>query len=175
MADDGENFFELCDDMSADLSYVASSLIFEGAIDMNIGVFADVYYLYELNMEKGYDIFDLKCEIIEKLPYILFSLYHVKPEYLTYYPLPLDKSDEKALIPKHSVSLKLDPKVTNAGLEAIKADILVNDDQLDVLTDNRSFDAPYPASVKNVVLWKLYETCGFEEAGKTRLLYKAVD
>ena len=93
---------------------------------------------------------------------------------LAYYPLPLDRSNEKALVPKHNVSLKFDPKITPDGLNAIKTEIMVNDDQLDMLIDSRSSYSPYPASAKDKQLWELYEACGFEEAGKTRMLYMTV-
>ena len=172
MSEDGEDFLMLCDDMSADLSYVASSFIYEDLIDVNIGVSADIYYIYELEMEKGFDDNELKQQILEKLPYILFILYHVKPQYLAYYPLPLDKSDADALIPKHSVSVKLDPKITANGVPADNANILLNDDELDTLVEG---NAPYPVSAKNTELWKFYESCGFEEIGNTRMLYKEIE
>ena len=91
---------------------------------------------------------------------MMFRLYHVKPQYLAYYPLPLDKSDADALIPKHSVSVKLDPKITANGVPADNANILLNDDELDTLVEG---NAPYPVSAKNTELWKLYEDSGFEE------------
>ena len=172
MSVDGENFLMLCDDMSADLSYVASSFISDDIIDLIIGVYADVYYLHELEMEKGYDDYDLKCHILDKLPYIIFSLYHVKPQYLAYYPLPLERTDGNALVPKHNVSLKIDPKITADGLPENRTDILLNDNELDSLIEG---DAPYPTSAKDTELWKLYEDCGFEEIGNTRLLYKVIE
>ena len=86
-------------------------------------------------------------------------------------PLPLDKSDADALIPKHSVSVKLDPKITANGVPADNANILLNDDELDTLVEG---NAPYPVSAKNTELWKFYESCGFEEIGNTRMLYKEV-
>ena len=174
MSDDGEDILTLCDDMSADLLYVATSLASDGLIDPYTGIYSDIYYIYELEMQKGYDDKELKQTILEKLPYILFSLYHVKPEYLAYYPLPLGSSNEDALVPKHSVSL-FTPKITEEGIEAIQADILVNDDQLDTLSNHRATYSPYPASEKDRELWELYASCGFREAGKTRMLYKTVN
>ena len=162
----------LCDDMSADLSYVASSFMFEDLVDVNTGVLADIYYIYELEMEKGFDDYELKQQILEKLPYILFRLYHVKPQYFAYYPLPLDKSDAEALIPKHSVSVKLDHEITANGVSVDNASLLLNDDELDALIEG---NAPYPSSAKNTDLWKFYESCGFEEIGNTRILYKEVE
>ncbi len=172
ISEDGEDLLMLCDDMSADLSYVASTFMFEDLIDVNTGVLADIYYIYELEMEKVCDNNELKREILEKLPYILFSLYHVKPQYLAYYPLTLDRSDADALIPKHSISVKLDPKITVNGVSADNANFLLNDDELDTLVEG---NAPYPVSAKNTELWKFYESCGFEEIGNTRMLYKEVE
>ena len=168
MMADGEDMLLLCDDMSADLAYVASSFAAEGLIRHGLKVYYDIYYIYELEMEKEFDDTALKCEIIEKLPNILFGLYHVRPEYLAYYPLPLDSPDAKALVPKHNVTLSA------PGAQEAKSSILVNDDHLDVLADSRSLFSPYPVSAKNRKLWELYESFGFGEVGKTRLLFKAV-
>ena len=177
LTQDGYDFRIACDDISGDLEFVASSLIGSGLIRSEFDLLNDIYYIDDLEMDPDYDDTELKLKILEKLPEIVFKMYHVRPSMLTYYPMPLENVDTNTEEPKHDVSVTVDPAVIDMAVH--KSDKImrmkITDDELDNILRNDKEPFSYPTAVKDPRLWDLFENDGFEEAGQTRLLYKIVD
>ena len=177
LTQDGYNFWLACDDMSGDLSFVASSLMSSKIIQNDFDLLNDIYYIHEIEMEKKFDIFDLKVRILENLLDMIFKLYNVRPSMLTYYPMPLENSDKTVEEPKHDIAVMVDPAMIDGAVH--KTDKImrmkITDNELDSLLQKDNEPITYPTSEKDPALWDLYQKAGFEEAGQTRLLYKKTE
>lgn len=91
MLAEGEDPWEICDDVHGDLEYTISALKDpECPLNEDDGdPYQDVYYIHEWEMEKGHNSAALKAEILDRLPNIILMLFQVKPDILAYYPSPL--------------------------------------------------------------------------------------
>lgn len=190
--EEGDEPLEICDDVDCDLEYTISALSDEGGpLNKESGdPYQDVFYIHELKMEKGYDNKALKSRIINELPGLILTFFHVAPELLVFYPSPMDYTpdpDKEAryhalqgivaqkmesvidAITERDSQKNEDGKIIRFG-DAYK----FSEDELNFVMRRRHSGSSYPEAAKDKKEYAFYEANGFEEAGDSRLLYKYV-
>jgi hypothetical protein len=190
--DGGNDPLEVCDDSDADLEYTISALQDEGGpLNSESGdPEQNVYYIHELQMESGFDYGSLKSRIIKELPGLIFSLLHVAPDILAFYPEPLDftpdpSEAERLQILQSIVADKVDSAIgsiagkrkdTNEeeNISKLADAYQFSDDELKFAMRRRSSSSSYPEQAKDQKEYAFYEANDFEEVGNSRLLYKHV-
>lgn len=91
MFEAGQDPYTVCDDISGELEFVMSALQEEnGPLNDEIhDDYQDVFYIEELQLKSKYKTQKLSVSILNSVPDMIFSLYHVYPNILCYYPRPL--------------------------------------------------------------------------------------
>lgn len=189
---EGEDPLEICDDVDVDLEYTISALSDEGGpLNMESGdPEQDVYYIHELKMEPGYDDALLKSKIINELPGLILTFFHVNPDLLAFYPAPLEYAPDPNVEVRYQVLQNIAAQKVDSAIGAIIGDpskklepnniVKFGDayqftkDELNLVMRRRHSGSSYPAEAKDREEYAFYEANGFEEVGNSRLLYKYV-
>ncbi len=179
MLDVGEDPLFVCDASSGDLEYVMSALSDAGG-PLNMEPYQDVYYIHEIKIDGEYEPI-LKGKILDELPNIIFSLLHVSPDIVAFYPAPLEytpdpaekeKYDRLQRIAAQKLDLALNPK-ENGNVINFASAYKFSDDDLKMVTRRRYSGSSYPEEAKDLKEYAFYQAHGFEEAGNSRVLYKS--
>jgi hypothetical protein len=189
---EGDDPLDICDAVDGDLEYTISALSDkDGPLHIENGdSYQDVFYIHELNMEASYDDAVLKSRIINELPRLILSLFHVAPDLLAYYPMPLEFTpdlDQKARyealqnIAMQKMERAFD--ASNKGLNRKEDGKILrfgdayqfSADELNLVMRRRHSGSSYPEDAKNKKEYAFYTENGFEEVGDSRLLYKLVE
>lgn len=174
---------DICDAAHADLEYTMSAMTEEGPLKEDI--FADVYYIHELNMESDFDNAQYKQKVLELLPMAVLNLFCTYPDYLAFYPEPLPYAPD---IAKQEQCQRLqqiaaDKIDSTFGFATTESDNRVlkfsdayqlDDNEIKMVMRRRVPGQSYPKEAKDKNEFSLYEGSGFQEVGETRLLCKRV-
>ncbi len=184
---------EVCDASDGDLEYTISALSDEnGPLNIETGdPEQDVFYIHKLKMESGHDDELLKGRILEELPSLIFSFFHILPDILAFYPAPLDYTPDPAEEERYQILQKISTQKLESTIasnieeqptEQSNGNVLsfadayqFSEDELKFVTRRRYSGSPYPDEAKDLKEYSFYEANGFEEAGDSRLLYKIVE
>jgi len=174
-----ESVYEICDDISGDLEFAISVLQGNGGpLNEETGdEFQDVFYIDELEILEQYNSVKLKVLIINSIPQIIFSLYHVCADILAYYPRSLPyEEDLNKKIKKDMATIvardKLDRKMNNGNESESDFQLVLDEEQVNYILGRRNESDSYPEPAKDKPLWNIYQKAGFVEIGKSRLLFK---
>ena len=181
---DGDQPMYLCSDIGYDIGAVISCLSDPtGPLDKD--PFQDVFYIEELEMDKGYDDDDLKITILRNLSDIILNLKNVRPELIAYYPTPLPYELDIHTKIKRSMAdiifmeMAQNPfsVFTEDGIDANGKEyqLTLDEEQLNYIMGNRNPNSSYPESAKDMPIWEFYQKAGFVESGISRLLYLATN
>ncbi len=187
--DNDEDPWQLCDDIDGDLEYTISALQdSSGPLNPIDGEpYQDVYYIHRFELIMDYDDVELKSNIINELPNLIFTLLHVKPDILAYYPSPLEYSvdsafNDRQMALQHIVMQKLSVPNKGDSNENNKRKIVdfgrkyrFSEDEMNIIMGRRNSESSYPEEAKDLKEFEFYIINGFKEAGDSRLLYKCVD
>lgn len=189
----GDDPLDICDAVDGDLEYTISALSDkDGPLNIESGEpYQDVYYIHGLKMEASYDDVALKSRIINELPGLILSLFHVAPDLLAYYPMPLEftpnpEQEARYQALQNIAKQKMESafNVLNKKVSQKKGDKKIlrfgdayqlSEDELNMVMRRRHSGSSYPEDAKDKREFDFYKGNGFEEAGDSRLLYKRVD
>lgn len=173
---------EICDDVNQDLEYTLSAMSDnEGPFCMED--YQDVYYIHDFQMEKGYNNDELKSRIITELANVILRLFHVKPGFLAFYPLPLEYIPNPNEEARYDILQKMAAQKVDMALGFEKQDEKLlpfanayqfSDDELNIIMRRRVSGSSYPKEAKNKKEFDFYISNGFKEVGDSRLLCKEV-
>ena len=184
---------EICDDVDGDLEYTISALSDkDGPLNAETGdAYQDVYYIDELKMETSYNDASLKSRIIEELPTLIFTLFHVTPDLLAFYPAPLEYTPDPSKRAKYQALQGIAAQKIDSAIDAITtkgakkqedektlnfaAVYQFSEDELNLIMRRRYSGSSYPKEAKDMKEYDFYEANGFQEAGDSRLLYKHIE
>jgi len=179
--DDDEDVYIVCDDTSGDLEFVMSALQEDsGPLSKKTDdEYRDVFYIEELILKKKYNTKKLNVSILNSISDIMFSLYHVYPNILCYYPRPLPFEEDMtkkikkdmAVIAAHEI---MERELGDTQLNNSEYQLALDEEQINYILGRRNSNDAYPETAKDKDIWGLYEKAGFIEVGNSRLLYKSV-
>jgi len=177
--DDDEDVYTVCDDTSGDLEFVMSALQEDSGplSEKTDDEYRDVFYIEELILKKKYSTQKLNVSILNSISDIIFSLYHVYPNILCYYPRPLPfKEDmtkkikkDMAVIAAHEI---MERELGDTQFNNSEYQLALDDEQANYILGRRNSSDAYPESAKDKDIWSLYKKAGFTEVDNSRLLYK---
>ena len=192
--DQGEDPYQICDDVDADLEYMMSALLEEtGPMNPLVGdPYRDVFYIHTIEFESGYRNQRLKKRIIKEIPDILLSLENVRPTVMAYYPYPLeDQEEDEEYQEKSRILSAIACDKVEARLPRFLKDVSeepdskrvkrfgqyyrFTDDEVNIVLGRRNSYSSYEETRKNVSEFRFYESCGFQEIGDSRLLFIEID
>ena len=180
MLDDDTDIYTVCDDISGELEFVISALQEDGGplSEKTFDEYRDVFYIEDLILKKKYNTQKLNVSILNSISDIVFSLYHVSPNILCYYPRPLPfeeditkkiKKDMAVIAAREIMERDLcDTKPSNSGYQ-----LALDDEQVNYILGRRNSSDAYPETAKDNAVWSVYQKAGFIEIGNSRFLYKA--
>lgn len=162
--ENGESPYDICDDLNGDLEMAMSILQANGGLLNNEygDEYQDVFYIDEL--------------ILNNVSNIVFSLYHVEPNILCYYPQPIPYEEninkkikrEMAVIVARDI-LEKEDKNNNSDYN-----LVLDEEQLNCILGRHNPSDAYPEEAKDKPLWSIYQKSGFVEVGNSRLLHKLI-
>lgn len=175
--DRGIDIHDLCGSIDADLEFVCSALQEGGGPAEKEEIFYDynMFYIHEIEIDSKYMTKELFSKIVSELPEILLYHYHVCPEMLIYYPVPLEYDrcmDElQQRIAEAALSESLKHLYGDDETDDDTPHLVMSPDQLNRAMGKRVQGESYPESAKDKPLWEMYESNGFKEWLNTRVLY----
>lgn len=184
MLEDGEEPYEICDNLDGDLEYTISALSDpEGPLNSEEGdPYQNVYYIDQLNIKSDYESINLKKRIIQEIPEMIFKFCHIEPSIIAYYPASLEhEPDQENQARRDAVQNILAQKVEAQSRAALNSNIInfganypFSEEEVNMILGRRNPGISYPESAKDLDEFVFYELVGFSEIGNSRLLYKKV-
>ena len=170
------DILDKCDEADGDLEYAVSALMENDGPFLNLEVF-NHFYIHEITLNDRYDTPEMFERVIEELPDIVFTHYHVCPDMLIYMPArrpyndPLDEIEREIATEVHRDNIErflgIKPKS--------EPHLILSPKQQAMALGRRYKGETYPESAKDKALWEKYESVGFEEWKNTRVMYKIID
>lgn len=167
-----KDYYTQCDDAGAMLEFVVSALMeSNGPLIQN--EYCNFFYVEEVNIEKKYHdkLFDT---IIEKLPEIMLTHYHVSPDIIAVNPDSLPYDDTLEEIERnlaHEIHSKV-KKQMRGEKDPDEPIYHLTEDQFCIQMGVRRPGESYPESAIDKEEWQLWQRNGFKEWKNTRVLYK---
>jgi hypothetical protein len=177
----GEDPLIICDDINGNFSFVIGKLS-ESDGPLAIDEFQNVFYMtdftFELHEQITIDLFNHLAETI-------FAHYHVYPDIIAYYPLPLEytkteSESERLEILKANqqeyIAYQIDKIYgaevkQNSNISQFSHYYSFSEEEHNLLNGYEAEGASYPESAKNKEEFSLFEKLGYQEFSNSRLLY----
>ncbi len=169
----------VCDDFSADLSFVASKI--DDYFEEN-DFASNVFYIHELEIEEQYRNNGFGSKVIQELPYLLNYHYGILTDIIAYYPAPTQRDEAPEATPYEEAMMRQASYMMNEYLGGESAASQMSKDkvvalprrqskeEIDELIEIEKNTPSYPEEYKNADLFRFYKKNGFEEFNQTRLL-----
>lgn len=176
----GEDPYQICDSNHGDLEAMYSVL--REYEDDFIGYNDDIYYIEEIELDFTYQGFGYEKILLLQLPAIIVKALRVFPSLLMYYPKPAKyrkpKRDLKAeAILMHRIEYAMQKSIKSKENEKIllfPPIVDVPEKEVNRVLGLRNPGDTVPEAYRNQGLYKLYESAGFKEIGKTGWLCKPI-
>lgn len=179
--DEGRNPVEICDDVSGDLSFVASTI--DNYFEEN-DFSSNVFYIDELEIDEQYRNSGFGSKVLQELPHLLSYHKGILTDLIAYYPAPMQHNERPEATPYDEAMMRQIAYKMNeyyggesAASQMSKDKIVAlprhySKDEIDELIEIEKNTPSYLEEYKNAGLFKFYEKNGFEEYKQTRLLIK---
>ena len=181
----GGDPYEACDAVSGELEAMYS-VVEEYGLDDALHIVDVIYYIHEIELKTEYQNKGYESILLQQLPAILVTSLRVFPDLLMYYPRPTQheepKLDEEAeAVLMHRISYSIDGYLKNEDSNNVaffppikKLSRERVEKALNQYLGKRNPGATVPIDYRNKMLYKLYESAGFKEAGQSGWLYKRI-
>ena len=171
------DILDKCDEADGNLEYAVSALMENDGPFLNIEVF-NHFYIHEITLNGRHDTPEMFGRVIDELPDIVFTHYHVCPDMLIYMPAHLPYDDTLDEIERRIASAVKSEYVENhIDIDTFDIDephIILTPKQNNMALGRRYEGETYPERAKDKAIWEKYESVGFEEWKNTRVMYKII-
>ncbi len=176
----GIDAYIVCDDYSADLEMAMSVITNHNREAME----DDVFYIDNVKI-KDSENDELFKKIVKTLPDIILKHYHIFPKLMVYYPepMPYEKDENSVYRAKEQMAGIVARDIFSQSAmgqgqinesDEPKFQVRLDEEQLNYLLGRWNDYSVYPESAKNTAEFQRFESVGFAEMRKSRLLYKWV-
>ena len=175
----GEDLYECCDATSEELENAVSALMErQGPLEEG----KNLFHITEMNVNDP----DAIDPLLEDLPLMLLTHLHVVPDLISYNPAPLPHEKSKleqvqedlAMLAYNETSKRLEKQIFGGQDEEEDDDapqLMASPEQLNVAMGKRNAGESYAEEYIDTDAWQPFLENGFQEWGKTRMLYKIVE
>jgi len=181
--EEGENPVLLCDDVSADLGFIAT--IFKDYYEENnLPHLVSLFYIDELEIYKQYRRNGFGSKILQELPYLLDYHKGINISDLAYYPAPTHFKEKiytpyeqalmKQIADKMNKFYNKESTTSKGERKLIALERQLSTEEIEELIENEKNTPSYDEEYKNINLYRFYEKNGFKEFKETRLLIKSL-
>lgn len=182
--EEGGKPIEICDDVSADLSFVASIIQDYYEETESLDFPPALFYIHELEIDEQYRNNGFGSKVLQELPYLLHYHKGIAVDIIAYYPAPTQRNEKPKKTPyeeamMRQVAYKLNELYSGeSATSQMSKDKVValprqySKEEIDELIEIERNTPSYPDEYRNVELFRFYEKNGFEEFKQTRLLIK---
>lgn len=176
LIDLGEDPYEVCDSMCADLEAMYSVLLeYELADD-----FCDnIYYIHEIEISPEYQGFGYEKKLLLQLPAIIVDSLNVQPSLLMYFPAPTqydepEHDDDIMAALLHRLEYNTQMQKRDDNITLFPPIYEIPEKEINRVMGRRNPGDTVPKAYRNMALYKLYQSAGFKEIGQTGWLYKNI-